>query len=614
MSQYFDLYAHSRLIKSQTTLLADTDAVAATLAQDASLGFEFGGSVAQKASFLDEFDRNLSAMAVASGTGSAVIDCHGLTVSDLPQTASNQALQQRFQRACPGAGPLPLETLLHLSCDAIWSMFIPSSDVLIRTLDETRQTDWAAIAPGAVALEFSASLIETAQALLDNPKATSVILERRGVFVCAGTLTELQNRVRQLLWQVSLNLNNQVDGRPISVSETALQIAPKLRGALSRESDIEGKPDCVILCHRHSPAIQEVLSNAALAKAVTGPNAGLAHTAAVMQDATLLKGQNDLEAVSHAETVPSVVLSPDFGIFGVGQTRQEAETNAAFAEQTLNVIGQCKKLRRSVTPHASCGPIRPRALGRSARQVVLVTGAGSGLGLETAKLFQKEGAELALFDINEAAVTSAAKELCALSVVCDVTSAQSVEAGLAKVVAIYGGVDVAISNAGAAFQGHMATVDDALFRKAFELNFWSHHLIARACVAVMQAQGTGGALVFNVTKQVLNPGPEFGPYGTSKSALMALVRQYAIEHGKDGITANAVNADRIRTGLLTDSFVAERAQARGVSQEDYMRGNLVRREVTGLDVAEAFLHLSLASKTTGAILTVDGGNTAAMVR
>ena len=259
MSQYFDLYAHSRLIKSQTTLLADTDAVAATLAQDASLGFEFGGSVAQKASFLDEFDRNLSAMAVASGTGSAVIDCHGLTVSDLPQTASNQALQQRFQRACPGAGPLPLETLLHLSCDAIWSMFIPSSDVLIRTLDETRQTDWAAIAPGAVALEFSASLIETAQALLDNPKATSVILERRGVFVCAGTLTELQNRVRQLLWQVSLNLNNQVDGRPISVSETALQIAPKLRGALSRESDIEGKPDCVILCHRHSPAIQEVL-------------------------------------------------------------------------------------------------------------------------------------------------------------------------------------------------------------------------------------------------------------------------------------------------------------------------------------------------------------------
>src|SRR5271156_4348194 len=136
----------------------------------------------------------------------------------------------------------------------------------------------------------------------------------------------------------------------------------------------------------------------------------------------------------------------------------------------------------------------------------------------------------------------------------------------------------------------------------------------RAGVRVMESQKTGGALVFNVSKQAVNPGPDFGPYGTSKAALLALMRQYAIEHGAAGITSNAVNADRIRTGLMTEAMVAERSKARGLSAEEYMRGNLVRREVLGSDVAAAFVHLAKARTSTGAVLTVDGGNVAAMMR
>jgi NAD(P)-dependent dehydrogenase (short-subunit alcohol dehydrogenase family) len=95
---------------------------------------------------------------------------------------------------------------------------------------------------------------------------------------------------------------------------------------------------------------------------------------------------------------------------------------------------------------------------------------------------------------------------------------------------------------------------------------------------------------------------------------LALMRQYAVEHGAEGIRANAVNADRIRSGLLTDDMVAARAKARGVSEADYMSGNLLGREVTAEDVAQAFVHLALAEKTTAAVLTVDGGNIAAAVR
>ena len=167
-----------------------------------------------------------------------------------------------------------------------------------------------------------------------------------------------------------------------------------------------------------------------------------------------------------------------------------------------------------------------------------------------------------MFDIDETALQDAATEIGGLPVLCDVTNENAVKAAVAQVVQAYGGVDILISNAGAAFQGALLDVSQDTFEKAFALNFWGHHFMAKACVEVMQTQGSGGALVFNVSKQALNPGPDFGPYGTSKSALMALMRQYALEHGATGITANAVNADRIRSNLLSDDFIEARAKAR----------------------------------------------------
>jgi len=130
----------------------------------------------------------------------------------------------------------------------------------------------------------------------------------------------------------------------------------------------------------------------------------------------------------------------------------------------------------------------------------------------------------------------------------------------------------------------------------------------------MRAQGTGGCLLFNVSKQAVNPGPEFGPYGLPKAATLFLVRQYALDHGADGIRANAVNADRIRSGILTNDFIASRSKARGVSEKEYMSGNLLGREVTANDVAQAFLAQALALKTTADVTTVDGGNIAAALR
>jgi NAD(P)-dependent dehydrogenase (short-subunit alcohol dehydrogenase family) len=201
-----------------------------------------------------------------------------------------------------------------------------------------------------------------------------------------------------------------------------------------------------------------------------------------------------------------------------------------------------------------------------------------------------------------------------LPVACDVTDAASVHDAFDQIAAHFGGLDIVVSNAGAAWQGRIGEVDEGILRQSFELNFYGHQRVAQAAVKIMLAQATGGCLLFNVSKQAVNPGPNFGPYGLPKAALLALTRQYALDYGADGIRANAVNADRIRSGLLTPDMIAARSKARGLSEKDYMSGNLLGREVTAEDVAQAFLAQALALKTTGDVRTVDGGNIAAALR
>jgi rhamnose utilization protein RhaD (predicted bifunctional aldolase and dehydrogenase)/NAD(P)-dependent dehydrogenase (short-subunit alcohol dehydrogenase family) len=327
------------------------------------------------------------------------------------------------------------------------------------------------------------------------------------------------------------------------------------------------------------------------------------------------------------DPLPRVVLVPGLGLFGLGLTKRDAVIAADIAEEWLAVVhnaestGGFESISEAEMFDVEYWPLEQAKLGARkepplAGQIAVITGAAGAIGVATAKAFAAAGAEVALLDINIGAAQERAKALgeTAFAVQCDVTDAASVQAALDRVVENFGGVDLVVSNAGAAWQGRIGEVDETVLRQSFELNFYGHQRVAQAAVKIMLAQGTGGCLLFNVSKQAVNPGVNFGPYGLPKAALLALVRQYALDYGADGIRSNAVNADRIRSGLLTDDFIASRAAARGVSEKDYMTGNLLGREVTADDVAQAFLHQALELKTTADVTTVDGGNIAAAMR
>jgi rhamnose utilization protein RhaD (predicted bifunctional aldolase and dehydrogenase)/NAD(P)-dependent dehydrogenase (short-subunit alcohol dehydrogenase family) len=327
------------------------------------------------------------------------------------------------------------------------------------------------------------------------------------------------------------------------------------------------------------------------------------------------------------DPIPRVVLVPGLGLFGLGRSKKDAGIAADLAEAAIATITDAEAVGRfEPLPEADLFDVEYWSLEQAklsgakepplAGQVAVVTGAAGSIGFATAKAFAAAGAEVALLDIDAAAVQAKAKAIggAALGLKCDVTDVASVRGAFAQVASSFGGVDIVVSNAGAAWQGRIGEVDEAVLRQSFELNFYGHQRVAQAAVKIMQAQGTGGCLLFNVSKQAVNPGPDFGPYGLPKAATLFLVRQYAVDYGREGIRANAVNADRIRSGLLTEEMIASRSKLRGVSEQAYMQGNLLGREVAAEDVAQAFLAQALALKTTADVTTVDGGNIAAALR
>jgi NAD(P)-dependent dehydrogenase (short-subunit alcohol dehydrogenase family) len=326
------------------------------------------------------------------------------------------------------------------------------------------------------------------------------------------------------------------------------------------------------------------------------------------------------------DPMPRVILVPGLGLFGLGRNARDARIAADIACSTIETVtdaeavGRFESISEADLFEIEYWSLEQAKLGQGgekplAGQVAVVTGGAGTIGFATARAMSGAGAEVVLLDI-QGGVQAAAQRLggAALAIECDVTDPVAIHRAFDRTAEHFGGVDIVVSNSGAAWQGRIGEVEDKVLRQSFELNFFAHQTVAQNAVGIMLSQGTGGCLLFNVSKQAVNPGPNFGPYGLPKAATLALVRQYALDYGADGIRANAVNADRIRSGLLTPELIAARAKARGVSEQGYMAGNLLGREVTAEDVAQAFLHHAVALKTTADVTTVDGGNIAAALR
>ena len=324
------------------------------------------------------------------------------------------------------------------------------------------------------------------------------------------------------------------------------------------------------------------------------------------------------------DTSPRVILVQNVGMFTVGKDLKAAKIAGDLTETNAKVITSVEETSTyKFIPEKDLFDIEYWSLEQAKIKrkkkllegnVVVITGSTGTIGFETYKMFKSYGAEVVLLDYNLERLKEVQSKIKDLCIHCDVTNKRSVKNAFKQICEKFGGIDILVSNAGIAPVGSIGEVSDEILRKSFEVNFFSHQNCASEAVKIMKKQNINGCLLFNISKQSVNPGKNFGPYGLPKSALLSLCKQYAVDYGSYGIRSNGVNADRIKSGLMNDKMIKTRAKARSISTDDYMRGNLLLNEVKAEDVAKAFFHLATSKKTTGAVLTVDGGNIAASLR
>lgn len=341
------------------------------------------------------------------------------------------------------------------------------------------------------------------------------------------------------------------------------------------------------------------------------------------------------------DPAPRVVLVPGVGAVTTGTTRRDAEVAADIAVHThavaaaiIDRIGEPEPLPERETFRFDYWPmelykltLRPPAPDL-AGFVAIVTGAASGIGRGIALELAARGASLVVADLDGDGLEAVAESIRAAGgaapeiVAGDQSDESIVRKTVRRAVREFGGLDGAVINAGIGVTGTLAELTRDQWDSALRINLTSGFLLTREAMRVLEEQDAGGSLVYVASKNAFGPGAGFGAYSVSKAGMVQLMRIAALEGGPRGIRANAVNPDAVfdNSRLWDSGLREERAAAHGIRPDEledfYAARNILKRKVTTSDVAQtaAFLLSDASSRTTGAVVPVDGGVAAAFPR
>jgi rhamnulose-1-phosphate aldolase/alcohol dehydrogenase len=338
---------------------------------------------------------------------------------------------------------------------------------------------------------------------------------------------------------------------------------------------------------------------------------------------------------------PRVVLIPGVGIVTSGPDAGRARFardlyhRAIAVEDAADALGGFLSLSESEAFAIEYWPLERYKLaqapprGELAGRVALITGGASGIGRATARLLAARGAHVVVADLNLDGAQDVADELAAahgsrrsLAVHVDVTSEDAVVEMTRRTVLEYGGLDILVASAGLATSAPITETTLAEWEQNYAVLARGYFLAAREAFRVLLQQGRGGSVVFVASKNALVAGANAAAYSSAKAASLHLARCLAEEGGPAGIRVNTVNPDAVIQGssIWSSDWKAERASTYGVSEEElqtfYQGRTKLGVAVLPEDVAEAIAFFAgpRSAKSTGNVVNVDGGVTAAYPR
>jgi 3-hydroxybutyrate dehydrogenase len=250
-------------------------------------------------------------------------------------------------------------------------------------------------------------------------------------------------------------------------------------------------------------------------------------------------------------------------------------------------------------------------------KVAIITGAASGIGKEIALLFAREGAKIAIADLDLNAAEATAREIDpagqrALGGAMDVSNEDQVEAGTAKAITTFGCLDILISNAGIQIVDPIVDFEFAKWKKLLAVHLDGAFLTTRAALRQMYKQNSG-SVIYMGSVHSKEASPLKAPYVTAKHGLVGLAKVVAKEGAAHGVHSNVICPGFVRTPLV-EKQIPEQARELGISEQDVVKNVMLRETVDGEftsvdDVAKTALFLASfpSSALTGQSIVVSHG-------
>jgi len=248
----------------------------------------------------------------------------------------------------------------------------------------------------------------------------------------------------------------------------------------------------------------------------------------------------------------------------------------------------------------------------------LITGAASGIGKDIALTFAREGARVAIADLNKEAAEATAAQIRgsggqAVGIAMDVTDEKAVNDGVAAVVAAFNGIDVLISNAGIQIVHPIEEFSYGEWKKMLAIHLDGAFLTTRACLPHMYGSGRGGSVIYMGSVHSKEASLLKAPYVTAKHGLIGLAKVVAKEGAGHGVRANVICPGFVRTPLV-EKQIPEQAKTLGISEQEVIRNVMLKETVDGEfttveDIAEAALFFAAfpSNALTGQSLVVSHG-------
>ncbi len=515
-----------------------------------------------------------------------------------------------------------------------------------------------------------------AQGVIDNPKAELVLMEKHGLVTWGDTSEQCYLKTLDIINQAEQYIEAKVNeaklfgGQQYDVITEAerntilAEVLPIIRGGVSDEKKMilsfDGAPDVLQFVNSKDAAVLSQVGAAcpdhlvhtkmkplfikwdANTKDLDALKSALVQGIADYKEeykAYFERNKNEGDVMN--EPAPRVILIPGIGMVNTGKSWSMSLISGALYHRAIAVmrgataLGEFVSLIENESFNVEYWPLELYKLSLApaeaefSRKVAFVTGGAGGIGSVTCRELVAGGAHVVLADLNLEGAQKVAQEINdkygegrAIAVKMDVTKEEDVQAAYEQAILMYGGIDIVVNNAGLATSSPF----DQTSLKEWNLNMnvlsTGYFLVAREAFIIMKRQNIGGNMVFIGSKNSVFAGKNASAYSTAKAAEIHLARCIAAEGGEFGIRVNSVLPDAILQGsaIWNSGWRNERAAAYGIEpdqlEEHYRKRTTLLVNIFPKDIADAVLFLasSKSEKTTGCMITVDGGVPAAFTR